>query len=130
MICERGALAPPIWFEYVNMTGPPSKHAAFHSQRSEANYSRCFVSPRLQFAIDTGTGKRLSDIKPLWSGTGGSSPEGPHLYKINGYYYLIISEIVVIPDTPHPFWLFHPWFEPTVQYVDEFLKKTMRSSGP
>jgi pectinesterase len=41
----------------------------------------------------------------------------------------IVSEIVVIPDTPHPFWLFHPWFEPTVQYVDEFLKKTMLSGG-
>jgi pectinesterase len=40
----------------------------------------------------------------------------------------IESEIVVIPDTPHPFWLFHPWFEPTLQYVDEFLKKTMPGS--
>jgi acetyl esterase/lipase len=40
----------------------------------------------------------------------------------------IISEIVVIPDTPHPFWLFHPWFDLTIKYVDEFLKKTMRVS--
>src|SRR4030095_1692544 len=45
-----------------------------------------------QSEIDIKTGKRLSDIKPLWSGTGGSSPEGPHLYKINGYYYLMIAE--------------------------------------
>jgi pectinesterase len=37
----------------------------------------------------------------------------------------ISSDIVVIPDTPHPFWLFHPWFDSTIQYVDEFLKKTM-----
>ena len=37
----------------------------------------------------------------------------------------IVSEIVVIPDTPHPFWLFHPWFDATMQHVDEFLKKTM-----
>jgi acetyl esterase/lipase len=37
----------------------------------------------------------------------------------------IVSEIVVIPDTPHPFWLFHPWFDSTIRYVDEFLKKTM-----
>lgn len=41
----------------------------------------------------------------------------------------IVSEIVVIPDTPHPFWLFQPWFEPTVQYVDDFFKKTMPSAG-
>ena len=45
-----------------------------------------------QSEIDINTGKRLSDVKPLWSGTGGSSPEGPHLYKLNGYYYLMIAE--------------------------------------
>lgn len=45
-----------------------------------------------QSEIDIRTGRRLTDIRPLWSGTGGSSPEGPHLYKINGYYYLLISE--------------------------------------
>jgi len=37
----------------------------------------------------------------------------------------IVSEIVVIPETPHPFWLFHPWFDSTVKYVEEFLKQTM-----
>ena len=30
--------------------------------------------------------------KFLWAGTGGEYPEGPHLYKINGYYYLMIAE--------------------------------------
>lgn len=34
----------------------------------------------------------------------------------------VASEIVVIPDTPHPFWLFHPWFEPTVVAADHFLR--------
>ena len=38
----------------------------------------------------------------------------------------ILSEIVVIPDTPHPFWLFHPWFEATVLNVEGFLHKTMK----
>jgi alpha-N-arabinofuranosidase len=28
----------------------------------------------------------------LWTGTGGQFPEGPHLYKINGKYYLMIAE--------------------------------------
>ena len=41
----------------------------------------------------------------------------------------IISEIVVIPDTPHPFWLFHPWFDLTIRYVDEFLQQTMSVRG-
>ena len=45
-----------------------------------------------QSEIDIKTGRRLSDIKALWNGTGGSSPEGPHLYKRNGFYYLVIAE--------------------------------------
>lgn len=40
----------------------------------------------------------------------------------------IVSEIVVIADTPHPFWLFHPWFDETIQHVDDFLKRTLPSS--
>ncbi len=34
----------------------------------------------------------------------------------------IASETVVVPDTPHPFWLFHPWFEPTLAAADRFLR--------
>ncbi|HWW77742.1 MAG TPA: hypothetical protein VNZ44_20225, partial [Pyrinomonadaceae bacterium] len=37
----------------------------------------------------------------------------------------INSEMVVIPDTPHPFWLFRPWFDRTVAHVEEFLKRTL-----
>lgn len=28
----------------------------------------------------------------VWNGSGGNNPEGPHLYKINGMYYLMIAE--------------------------------------
>lgn len=28
----------------------------------------------------------------IWNGTGGASPEGPHLYSKDGYYYLLIAE--------------------------------------
>ena len=42
--------------------------------------------------IDIETGKRLTEIKPIWPGTGGIAPEGPHMYKINGMYYLMIAE--------------------------------------
>lgn len=28
----------------------------------------------------------------VWNGSGGNNPEGPHLYKINGLYYLMIAE--------------------------------------
>jgi alpha-N-arabinofuranosidase len=38
------------------------------------------------------TGKFYKDPKIIANGTGSSSPEGPHLYKINDYYYLMSAE--------------------------------------
>ena len=40
--------------------------------------------------------------------------------------YQIYSEVHTIENTPHPFWLFHPWFEPTVNYITNFLNKTLK----
>lgn len=37
----------------------------------------------------------------------------------------IESQIIVVPDTPHPFWLFRPWFDATVENIDKFFKETM-----
>ncbi|GGJ43249.1 glycoside hydrolase family 43 protein [Deinococcus roseus] len=45
-----------------------------------------------QSVIDLKTGKRLSEPRVVWSGTGGRYPEGPHLYKIQGKYYLLMAE--------------------------------------
>lgn len=48
-------------------------------------------SPIIACYLDLATGK-TSEPWPLWNGTGGSSPEGPHIYKRDGYYYLLIAE--------------------------------------
>lgn len=42
--------------------------------------------------IDIENGKTLSEIKYLWSGTGGCAPEAPHIYKKEGWYYLMLAE--------------------------------------
>lgn len=42
--------------------------------------------------MDIVTGKRLGDKMHLWSGSGANNPEGPHVYKINGYYYIMMAE--------------------------------------
>ncbi|CAH0003796.1 unnamed protein product [Clonostachys byssicola] len=34
----------------------------------------------------------LGEAIPIWNGTGGAWPEGPHLYKKDGWYYLLIAE--------------------------------------
>lgn len=45
-----------------------------------------------QFEIDPDTGEKLGETRCIWKGSGGKCPEGPHLYKINGIYYLMIAE--------------------------------------
>ncbi len=37
--------------------------------------------------------------------------------------YRINYKIETLPDTPHTFWLFDPWFESTVNIIIDFLKK-------
>jgi len=44
--------------------------------------------------------------------------------KLNKYG--TYSEIHTFPDTPHPFWFFHPWFNHTVKLVTDFLNKVFR----
>ncbi|KAJ5356209.1 glycosyl hydrolase [Penicillium concentricum] len=44
------------------------------------------------FEIDPNTGAKLSEEKVIWRGTGDIYPEGPHLYKYKGWYYLLIAE--------------------------------------
>lgn len=39
--------------------------------------------------LETGqTGPRVN----IWAGSGGRDPEGPHIYKKDGYYYLLLAE--------------------------------------
>ena len=42
--------------------------------------------------IDVATGKQLGEIHHLGTGLGGRYPEGPHIYKKDGYYYLLLAE--------------------------------------
>lgn len=42
--------------------------------------------------IDVETGKQVGEIHHLGTGLGGRYPEGPHIYKKDGYYYLILAE--------------------------------------
>ncbi len=42
--------------------------------------------------IDIKTGKVLSEARTLWNGTGGRCAEAPHVFKKDGYYYMLIAE--------------------------------------
>lgn len=45
-----------------------------------------------QAELDLETGRLREPAREIWAGTGGIWPEGPHLYKIHGKYYLMIAE--------------------------------------
>ncbi len=40
--------------------------------------------------------------------------------------FKIYSEVKNIDNSPHTFWLFHPWFHPTIKYIDHFLKLILK----
>ncbi|WQF86259.1 Putative glycoside hydrolase, family 43, concanavalin A-like lectin/glucanase domain superfamily [Colletotrichum destructivum] len=39
--------------------------------------------------LDTG---EVGEWKTIWNGTGGMAPEGPHIYRKDGWYYLLAAE--------------------------------------
>jgi alpha-N-arabinofuranosidase len=45
-----------------------------------------------QRTLNLETGQLEGEMKNIWAGTGGVWAEGPHLYKVDGKYYLMISE--------------------------------------
>lgn len=46
----------------------------------------------MQCEFDLASGTPLTEPRVITHGTGGTWPEGPHLYKINGLYYLMLAE--------------------------------------
>ena len=60
----------------------------FHSTYSDEAGRACIG----QCTIDVETGEMLTSTRPIWYGTGGKCPEGPHMYRLFGKYYLMIAE--------------------------------------
>lgn len=86
----HGEWSEPVWVDQEGID--PSLFfedgkAYFMSNGSDAQGS-CI----LQCEIDIETGKRISETRGIWHGTGGRFLESPHLYHIGKYYYLMASE--------------------------------------
>ncbi len=80
LFVEQDGIDPSLYFE--------DGRAYFMSNGSDDN-GECGI---VQCEIDISTGQKLSPSKCIWKGTGGRFLESPHLYKINGSYYLMASE--------------------------------------
>lgn len=82
----RGPWSEPIWLEQQGID--PSLYFEDGKCYMVSNPGDCIYLCE----IDPVTGRQLTASTPLWQGDGGRYPEGPHLYKKDGYYYLLISE--------------------------------------
>lgn len=81
-----GVWSDPIWLDL-----PGIDPSLFFDEDGRVYYTGTYSDIYL-CEIDINTGACIGDKKVIWGGTGGAYPEGPHLYKINGWYYLMISE--------------------------------------
>ncbi len=83
-----GEWSEPIWVE-----GKGFDASLFFDDDGKA-YFQWYVYPLgiHQTEIDIATGRHLTEPKVIWNGTGARSPEGPHLYKIDGIYYQMVAE--------------------------------------
>jgi alpha-N-arabinofuranosidase len=85
-----GPWSEPVWIDHAGID--PS---LFFDDDGTAYYTRHegggdgFIA---QGKINLPSGKLDGNLKEIWRGTGGVWPEGPHLYKINGKYFLMIAE--------------------------------------
>ena len=88
-----GPWSDPIWVDQ-----PGIDPSLFFDEEDRCHYLTTHRTPGrsrneiVMSEIDLATGKRLSELVTLWSGIGDLAPEGPHLYKIGGFYYLMIAE--------------------------------------
>ena len=82
----RGEWSEPVWVEQGGID--PSLYFEDGKCYLVSNPDNCIFLCQ----IDPMTGKQLTESKRIWTGTGGRYPEGPHIYKKDGWYYLLISE--------------------------------------
>ena len=87
-----GPWSEPIWVREEVFTMDPSLFfdddgRAYYTRHGEGRHGAIF-----QAEIDVGTGRLLHEPRQIWAGTGDIWPEGPHLYRKDGIYYLMISE--------------------------------------
>lgn len=87
-----GEWSDPIYFDFHGIDPDlffDDDGSAYISGSSWTPSPSCCISC---FEIDIATGQKKTKEKVLWHGYTRIIPEGPHIYKRDGYYYLLIAE--------------------------------------
>lgn len=77
---DQGGIDPSLLFD--------DGHTYFISNGQDEHGVNCVI----QCEIDIATGQKLTSSKPIWCGSGGRYLESPHMYRIDGSYYLVAAE--------------------------------------
>ncbi|AWV33862.1 glycoside hydrolase family 43 protein [Paenibacillus sp. FSL H7-0716] len=77
---DQGGIDPDLYFE---------DGKTYFMSNGTDDYG---VNGIVQCEIEIETGQKLSPSRSIWQGSGGRYLESPHLYKINGQYYLLAAE--------------------------------------
>lgn len=77
---QRDGIDPSLYFE--------DDHVYFMSNHEETDGTNSIM----QCEINPYTGEILTEARCIWKGCGGRYLEAPHLYKKDGWYYLIAAE--------------------------------------
>lgn len=80
ILVDQGGIDPSLYFE--------DGHTYFISNGNDADG----IPGVIQCEIDLTTGKKLTQSRTIWQGSGGRFLESPHMYRIHGAYYLMAAE--------------------------------------
>lgn len=89
----EGPWSDPVWIEWSGIDPSLFFDDDGRVYISGTNSFQKAEVPGIYHAeIDIETGSILSERRLIWKGTGAQAPEGPHMYRIQGMYYLMIAE--------------------------------------
>jgi len=83
----EGPWSEPVWLDHGGID--PS---LLFDDDGKVYFSSTGPGGIWQSELDVERGTWTGEKRFLWAGTGGSYPEAPHLYRLDGTYYLMIAE--------------------------------------
>lgn len=87
-----GEWSEPVWVRGLNADSHGIDPSLFFDDDGRVYFTSTGLGGIAQAEIDVRSGRLLSASRLIWTGTGGRFPEGPHIYKSAGLYYLMIAE--------------------------------------
>lgn len=126
-----GPWSDPVWVDDGQFD--PS---LFFDDDGKVYYTRRGPTGIVQAEIDLKTGKLTTPLKEITRGLLSRDAEGPHLYKINGWYYIMIAEggtrflhMETIARSRDPWGPFEPCPFNPILAQHEGYSNTIRSTG-